>query len=258
MKTFILLTIVQLTSLFSYSFILPIETVIKKSTATAGNQIFAVEQDVIFKDASREYVVRESWLIEGDKNLKVTATGVGDLKDSFRFVAIYNNKNRSIMYGKNKATEVTGRDFFERYLSIRSSDSYKNYLNALTISPAVRLSRVAGAPAFAIGELSPVGSLKPQIWIDQESFTLRRMRLPSEADVSFSDYATYGKIQYPKSKKVKWAGKEVIIKVKSVSTKTNASLNSFYPQNLDQPTEIQVANKGPVSVVIDEFYKRFR
>jgi hypothetical protein len=258
MKTFILLTIVQLTSLFSYGFIMPIETVIKKNTALSGNQIFSVEQDVIFKDASREFVIHESWLIEGDKNLKVVATGLGELKDTFRFVAIYNTKNRSLLYGKNRATEITGRDFFERYLSIRSYDSYKNYLTALTISPAIRLSRVNGAPAFAIGEPSPIGKLKPQIWIDQETFSMRKIRLPSEAEVSFSDYATYGQIQYPKVKKVSWAGKEVLIKVKSLGTKTGATLSSFYPQKLDQPTDMQIASKGPVALVIEEFYKRFR
>lgn len=258
MKTFILLTIVQLTSLFSYAYIMPLDAVLKKNTALSGNQIFAVEQDVIFKDAIREYIVHESWLIEGDKNLKVTATGVGDLKDSFRYVAIYNNKNKTTLNGKNKISQATDADFFERYLAVRSVDSYKNYLHDLKINPAVRLSRAGGATAYAVGEPSPAGTLKPQLWIEQDAFTLRKLRAPSEAEFSFNDYAAYGTIQYPKTKLVSWAGKEVQIKVRSVSTKTGATLNTFYPQNLDQPSEILISNKGPIAVTIEDFYKRFR
>ncbi len=259
MKTFIVATIVQLTSLFSYAYVMPLDVVLKKNTALTGTQIFAVEQDVIFKDQVREYIIRESWLIEGDRNLKLTATGTGDLKDSFRFVAIYNTKNKTILMGKNKVTQVTELDFFERYLAIRSTDSFKNYLSEMKIAPSIRLSRAGGAAAFALGEASPTANvLHTQVWIEQESFALRKIRLPSAAEVSFSDYSTFGNVRYPKSKKVSWANNEVQIKVRSVTTKTGATLNTFYPQNLEQPSEILLANKGATATLIEEFYKRFR
>ena len=258
MKTFILATIVQLTSLFTFAYVMPLEVVLKKNTALSGSQIFSVEQDVTFKDAVREYVIRENWLIEGDKNLKLTATGLADLKDSFRFVAIYNNKNKTMVSGKNKITQPNNIDFFERYLAVRSVDSFKNYLAALSIAPNIRLSRAGGAVSFAIGEASSLDALKPQIWFDQDEFFLRKIRLPGQAEISFHDYATFGLIRYPKTKLVSWAGHVVQIKVRSVSTKTGATLNAFYPQNLDQPSEVLLTNRGPAGAVIEEFYRRFR
>ena len=253
-----LLTIVQLICSFSYGFILPLDAVLTKSVALNGNQIFSVEQDVIFKSGSEDFVVRESWLIEGDKNLKVTATGQGALKDLFKMTAVYNSKTKTMMMGKNKVSEYVTPDFFERYLSVRSTDSFKKYLTELTIIPNVRLSRAAGSVAFAIGEPSPAGLPHPQIWIDQELFEIRKLRLPSSAEITFDDYEVNKQIYYPRTKKISWAGHEIVIRVRQISTKTKASLSTFYPQNLDQPSEINLASKGEVGLFIQDFYKRFR
>ena len=259
MKTFLTLTIVQLASLFCFGFIVPLDVVLKKNTEMSGNQIISIEQDVYFKDAVQELAIHESWLIEGDKNLKVTATGLGDLKDNFKFSAIYNNRTKTIIFGKNKMSEVLSLDFFERLLSVRSLSSYKTHLAELGIVPNIRLSRANGAISFAVGEPSPVGSMRPQLWFEQETFRLKKMRTPSEAEISFDDYASVSPfIQYPKTKRIEWAGKSALIKVRSVTHKTNATLSSFYPQNLEQPTEILLLNRGPVGQAIEDFYKRFR
>lgn len=238
---------------------MPLETVVKKTVALSGNQIFTVEQDVIFKFGAEDFVIRETWLIEGDKNLKLTAVGVGSLKDMFRLVTIYNSKSKTTLYGKTKQTELTNSDFFERYLTVRSPDSFKNYLSLLSIPASIRLSRAGGATAFAIGEPSTPDIGKPHVWIDQDTFQLRKLRFLSESEVSLEDYAMYGKgFRHPKTKKIAWGEQNVLIKVRGVSTKTNATLSSFYPQNLDQPSEITLASKGNVGLVIQDFYKRFR
>ena len=258
MKTVMLLTIVQLICSFSYGFILPLETVLTKSVALNGNQIFSIEQDVIFKSGSEDFVIRENWLIEGDKNLKMTATGQGALKDLFRMTTVYNSKTKTMMTGKNKVSEYVTPDFFERYLSIRSTDSFKKYLTELTIVPSIRLSRAAGSVAFAIGEPSPVNLPHPQLWIDQELFEIRKLRLPSSAEITLDDYEVNKLIHYPRTKKISWAGHEIVIRVRQISTKTKASLAAFYPQNLDQPSEVNLASKGEVGLFIQDFYKRFR
>ena len=117
-------------------------------------------------------------------------------------------------------------------------------LNEMDIPARIRLSRSGGAMAFAIGEASRVDSLHAQLWIEQENFALSKIRLPSGAEVAFSDYATFGNILYPKTKIVSWAHNQVQIKVRSVTTKTGATLATFYPQNLEQPSDVQLANGG--------------
>jgi len=259
MKTVMVLTIVQWFCAFSYGFVLPLDTVLNKTVALSGNQIFSIDQDVIFKFGSADYVIKENWLIEGDKNLKLVATGQGPLKDLFRLVVIYNSKSKTVMFGKNKHSELVLSDFFERYLSIRSIDSFKNYLKWLSIAPLMRLSRADGSTAFAIGEPSDPDIGKPQLWIDQDTFQIRKLRFLSEAEVSFEDYAVYGKkISIPRTKKVSWGDHSILIKVRNVSTKTGASLSSFYPQTLNQPSEDLLASKGGIGLVIQDFYKRFR
>lgn len=253
-----LLTIVQFVCSFSYGFIIPLDAVLTKSVALNGNQIFAVDQDVIFKSGSEDFVIRENWLIEGDKNLKLTATGQGALKDLFKMTVVYNSKTKTTMNGKNKISEYVSADFFERYLSIRSTESFKKYLAELTVVPNVRLSRAAGSIAFAIGEPSPANTLHPQIWIDQDVFEMRKIRLPSSAEISFDNYEVFKTIHYPRAKKIAWAGHEIVIRVRQVSTKTKASLSSFYPQNLDQPSEVNLVSKGELGLFIQDFYKRFR
>lgn len=257
MKTALILTIVVAFSNFSYGFILPLQPAMKKTVALSGNQIFSVDQDVIFKSDSEDLVIKENWLIEGDKNLILTATGQGSLKDLFKMVIFYNSKNKTIMVGKSRQTEPVNPDFFERYLSIRSLASFANYLNDLSVAPLIRLSRVAGLPAFAIGEPS-TNILKPQVWLDQETFQIRKVRFPSEAQVSFDDYAAYDKIWYPRLKVVNWGHQSATIKVRQVTTKIKASLANFYPQKLDQPSEASLSSKGPIGLTIQEFYTRFR
>ncbi len=259
MKTFLILTIVQTISLFSYGFILPLDVILEKNILINGSQIIAIEQDVIFKDGGQELVIHESWLIEGDKNLKLVATGVGELKDAVKIVAIYNGKARTTQVGKSRVTDAVAPDFFERYLSVRALGSYKNYLSELGVAPQVRLSRADGAIAFAIGQPSAPSALKPQLWFLQDSFQLRKMRFTSGAEISFTDFAVVNpKLDYPKTKKIEWSGKSVTIKIKSINDKPKVAITQFYPQNVDVPSELVVSNKGALGQLIEDFYKRFR
>jgi hypothetical protein len=259
MKTFLTLTIVQTISLFSYGFILPLDLILEKNVATSGNQIFSVEQDVFLKEGMREVAIHESWQVEGDKNLRLTATGLGELKDVVKIVAIYNGKTRTSMIGKNRVTHPAPVDFFEKFLSVRSVHSFKTYLNELSIDPSVRFSRADGSITYAIGQASPVGSLKPQMWFQQDNFQVRKIRFPSEAEATFSDFAEVSpKLIYPKMKKIEWSGKTAIIKVKSIVDKTKIPISNFYPQNVETPSELLVSNKNTMGALIEDFYTRFR
>ncbi len=261
MKTYLLLpllTIVQLFTCSANAYVLPLDTILRKTTSLSGNTIISVEQNVIFREGNIDYVIKEEWLIEGDKNLKLTATGTGELKDLFKVSYLYNNKKRTQVLGKNKVVTDSTHELFEKFLTIKSVDSYLGYLKELGISQKVRLSRASGTISLAIGEPSTERTLSPQFWIDQDFFHLNKIRFPSEAEVEFSEYKKYGTLQYPDLKFVAWADKAATIKVTKVSTKTDATIKSFYPQSLDTPSEILLGSKGAVGQKIEDFYKRFR
>lgn len=237
---------------------MPLDTILKKSIVHSGKTIVAIEQNVIFREGNTDYVIKEEWLIEGDKNLKLTATGVGELKDVFKLNYLYNNKKRTQIVGKSRVVTEATRELIEKFLAVKSMDSYLNYLKELGISNRVRLSRSSGTISFAIGEPSTERALSPQFWIEQDYFHLNKIRFTTEAEVEFTEYKTYGTLQYPDLKFVAWADKGAIIKVTKVSTKTGATIKSFYPQTLDQPSKMNLANKGALGQKIEEFYKRFR
>ena len=76
LKSFVT-TIVLLTAFFTTknvsAYILPLDTIMEKNIAQSGRRIISVDQDVIFRNGISELVVKENWLIEGDKNLILTA-----------------------------------------------------------------------------------------------------------------------------------------------------------------------------------------
>jgi hypothetical protein len=242
----------------AYGYIPNLDFILNKTTSTTGRQILAIEQDVTFKIDTEEAVIQENWLIEGDKNLKLTARGQGLFKENLNLHYLYNAKNKTSVVAKNKITTPLTTDFFQKLLFIRSADAFKNHMKELSITNQVRLSRADGRTAFALGD--PSGAkLTPQIWIDQDEFVIRKIRLPSETEIELSDISAISNDLYiAKTQVISWNNLQIKIKVKSVSTKTGATLSNFYPQNLDTPSEISFTNKSVLTEAIDQFYKRFR
>ncbi len=258
MKILIYLTIFLTKVHLALAYIPTLNFILNKTTSTTGRQIISIDQNVIFKVGNEQAVVQEIWLIEGDKNLKLSAKGQGSFLQNINLHYLYNAKNRTSMVAKSKISTAMSTDFFEKLLFIRSTDSFKNHLKELSISNQVRFSRADGRITFAIGD--PSGSkLNPQIWIDQDEFVIRKIRLPSEVEVDLSDIVQVSNdLWIAKSQTINWAGLQVQVKVKNISTKTGATLANFYPQNFDQPSELSFSSKSVLNEAIDQFYKRFR
>lgn len=258
MKFLIYLTLILTKVQLAQAYIPNLDFILNKSTSTTGRQIISIDQDVIFKIGTEEAIIQENWLIEGDKNLKLTAKGTGFFKSGIDLQYLYNNKTKTSMIGKNKITTPLTTDFFQKYLFIRSTEAFKNHLKELGIMYQARLSRADGRVCFAIGEASRE-KLTPQIWIDQDEFILRKIRLPSEVEIELSDVYPAGKDLFvAKTQMISWAGIQVFIKVKTVTVKNGITLSSFYPQNLEHPSEMSFTNKSTLTEAIDQFYKRFR
>lgn len=256
------LTIVQLLTCSAQAYILPFETILSKTVEQSGTSILEIDQNVIFKEGGQEYSVHEKWLIEGDKNLKLVATGNGPLKGLISLNYLYNSKKRTHLSGKNKIVQEVKPDFFERWLTIRSADSFKNYLKENSISNKVRLSRASGVVSFAIGEMATAEAIYPQVWINQELFHINRLRTASFADLEFANFNNYSKeetfFQYPLQKNISWSGNNVEIKVTRVVMKSDSTLKDFYPDTIQIPSEFSLTTVGPVGQKIEEFYSRFR
>lgn len=261
MKTFTLLTVmtlVQFISSLAGAYILPLENILQKNAALAGAGILSVEQDVHFTEAGKTYTVHETWLIEGDRNLRLTARGLGELKDAVNLTYLYNGKNRTQKTGTNRQTKVAGADFYEKFLGIKSKDSYPAYLKELGISEQVRLSRAGGHVCFAVGDMSPsMTQLNPQIWFEQDSFRLAKIRFSSQAEVDFTDYEERNGVHYPKKKQIEFNGQTVSVNVTKFGPSTS-SLRDFYPETVEAASILNTSAVGTVGAQVEAFYTRFR
>ena len=252
------MTLVQLVSPIAIAYILPLDFILQKSSGLAGSSIISIEQDVQFKDGSKTYSVKETWLIEGDRNLKLQARGLGELKDAISVNYLYNNKNRTSFLQKTKSIKPAPADFFEKFLAIKSKDSYLGYMKEMKIGDSVRLARAAGQVCFAIGNISTETDVQPHIWFDQSSFRLSKLRFPSLAEIEFSDYVEKDKVHYPRQKTISWQGKTITIKVTKITTKTSSTIKDFYPDELQASAPITLSGFGLAGSVMEEFYTRFR
>lgn len=262
MKTFTLLTVmtlVQFVSSLAGAYILPLENILQKNALLAGAGILSVEQDVHFVEGGKTYTVRETWLIEGDRNLRLTARGLGELRDAVNLTYLYNNKNRTQKIGTNRQTKTAGPDFFEKFLAIKSKDSYLGYLKELGVSDQVRLSRAAGNVCFAVGDTSPsVTQLTPQIWFVQDSFRLAKIRFNSQAEINFTEYEERNGVHYPKKKLIEFNGQTVNAVVTKFGPSSSSSIRDFYPDTVEAASVLNISSLGGVGPLIEAFYTRFR
>lgn len=260
----LILSLILIHSLQAQAYIPDIGFILKKSSMTTGKKIIQIEQEVTFKVGEEVARIDETWLIEGDKNLKMNAVGKNLYKDNIKLNYLYNGKTKTVMTGKNKNSFAISADFYPRYLFIRSKDSFFHYLNELGIPQQVRLSRADGVISFLVGQASDK-ILNPHIWIGQDDFVIRKIRTPTSAEISLSQIAILPNDVYvAKSQTISWLSMTsnenatVQIKIKKIDLKAPGSIASFYPQNLDTPSEMTFANKTVLTSVIEDFYSRFR
>jgi hypothetical protein len=260
----VILGLVLIQSITANAYIPELGFILKKSSQTNGKKIMRIEQELTFKVGDDEAKIDETWLVEGDKNLKVSAVGKNLYKENIKLNYLYNGKTRTFMSGKNKNVSQVTSDFYQRYLFIRSKDSFLGYLKDLNISNDVRLSRADGVISFAIG-LPSDKVLNPQFWISQDDFILRKIRTSTSAEISLSQIANLSNdVSVAKVQNISWLSLttnlnvSVQIKIKKVDLAAVGNISNFYPQNIESPSEITFANKTLLTQVIEDFYSRFR
>lgn len=266
MKSALRLTLVTTILAFSFiipstgwTFVLPLDFVVKKTVAKTGRSPISIDQEITFKAGKDSLKTQENWLIEGDRNLKVSAFGLEPYKENIKVNSLFNSKQKTQVLGKTKTQTAVGNDFYQRLLFIRSSDSFMQYLRELGISEKTRLSRADGRVSIAIGRPSQGEDKSPQIWIDQDEFLIRKIRMPSGTEISLSDYVKVNDdFWIAKTQVIKWAGVTATVKVKNFSVKNAATIQQFYPQNFEAPTELAFNESSSIAQVVEDFYKRFR
>lgn len=282
-KIILPLLVILAAPLFASAYIMPTRTILQKTSENAGSGIYAIEQELQFSNGDDTVTVKETWLIDSDRTMRLTVTGGKDLQNSFRLQFIYNGNLKWSMVNNTRKNEKVPDDFLEKYLNFRNPEIFANTLAQNKIVPNsayakkplaragndikydpeswVRLSRTGGVVNYALGVPSPVDQEagSPGIWIEQDQFVVRKLRLPSQVEMSANNYNQFAKgLSYPRSRTVRWGNNTVTIRLISAAARPQAAVALFQPASLDNNLKWDGIESLPAKEVITEFYTRFR
>ncbi len=259
-------------SFLSHAYIPPLRMILERTSENAGNGVYAIDTETTFTDGTNEASVKESWLVENERTLRLTVTGLKELK-GLKLTYLYDNGQKWAMKAQKRESQAMPVDFIERWHHIRNADALTNVLVATHLIPdfkkekqsrtifeesILKLSRSQGVVNYAIGENKKELGI-PKLWVEQDFFVIRKIRLPSQVELEFDNYKSYSKgLNYPKSKLIRWGQNKVTVNTLSVVPKTGNLSAQFNPQSLDNSNQSEVLFNHPLKPLLEEFYSRFR
>lgn len=245
-----------------------------------GKGVYQIEQEVIYKQGAEAFTVKETWLVAGENAMRLTLEGRGPLKGLVQGTIVFTSANKTYIDAATSAahTPHLGEDWLEPMFHFRNSKYIRNRLVTLKVVPAeaeherpplpsegdvkyeppsfLRLSRVGGAIAWAIG-IAPSVGVAPTMWLEQDQFVLRKYRGANQAILHADDYAKYEDgFWYPRQRTYGFGGFTIevqTLRVKSLG-KLQADDKSFKASSLSAKDALKL----PDTDALKEFYSRFR
>lgn len=260
------------------AYIIPTKVILQKTIDNNGSGVYSIEQEVVFSMNGENIPVKETWLIENDRTMRLTAKG---FQNQLNIQFIYNGNTKYFL--TNQRMQMPAPDeLIEKIFQFRNYDTLAQYLFQKKIIPQtglnlnntelkgkkteynpedfIRLSRATGVVNYAIGvRPESVEQKNPGIWIEQDQFVVRKFRWPSGAEVIAQNFTEYGRrLHFPKERIVTWGDKQVTIKVINVAARTGSYAQMFQVGSLDVKTNMETIKDKPGYEMIKEFYSRFR
>lgn len=270
--------------------------ILEKTVGNGGTGAYVIEQDVIFVGAQETLALREIWTIENETNQRVFVRGPKELSGQISFQALYLGPNKVTPAGRSQQNSRLSEDFFERMLYTRRTETLANWLSQLKIykpfvapapppppksrakakrgerekekkvefpywpDPNVRLARIGGVTTWALGAASPVeGDALPGIWIEQDMFSVRKLRFPSFVEVNGDSFGTFARgLKIPQQRTVKWNQKAVQINVIKVTGLPANRKPNLATARLENQNKFEGLQDPELAQTIEEFYRRFR
>ncbi|MGZ3722823.1 MAG: hypothetical protein ACXVA9_07845, partial [Bdellovibrionales bacterium] len=196
----------------SFAYIPEYSLIASRTADTHGKGSYLIEQYVTFHKESEEFTVKETWLINGESSMRVTLEGRGPLKGLVQGSMVYEGSQKFFIEpsGTSPRAQRLGDDWLEPLFHFRNSKFFRSRLVGLKVAPAesvhdraalpsegdikyeppgfVRLSRVGGTVAWAIGLPPSSGANHPEVWIEQDQFVVRKYRGLDQVVVKANDY----------------------------------------------------------------------
>jgi hypothetical protein len=283
MKALIFFALV-LGSVAAWAYIPPYWMILSRTADNHGHGVYQIEQEVAFQQGDEPLIVNERWTIESENTMRLEVTSRKQ-SEPFHLTYIYRDGRRHWVDENGvKKSERVPEDWFEPFLYFRLSKNLKALAVQRGMAPAtslksepykytakkpspdpepyVRLSRVDGLVAYAIGTPTPASTneMLPGIWIEQDHFLVRKVRFASQAELTAQNYKNFHDLWVPRDMQISWQGHEAKVSVTNVISlgPEAKKKSSFDPSDLNFGKNPQVASQLPNDPAIRDFYSRLR
>jgi hypothetical protein len=286
LRVWISLCVILFAAISAHAYIPPYWMIMSRTADNHGKSSYLINQDIVFSHGDEALVVNERWTILNENSMRVEVTGKQQLRDKIRITYIYHNNKRYFLdeTGARKSEKIPA-DFFEPYFHFRLSKNIKPLLVSQNIAPAVslksephrysaknptptlepyvRLARSGGVVTYAIGNPTPVSSetASPGLWIEQDQFVIRKIRLPSALEVVAQNYTSYSQgLWLPQVRHVSWGNQTAQVQLVGVNSISQGPKlkSSLEPSALTDTKEPVQPSQWPEDTIIREFYTRMR
>lgn len=268
----------------SWGYIPNLKMILSRTAENHGHGIYRVEQEVSFQQGEETFLVREIWSVKDSQQMRLEAKG-RKKAENLSYTFIYDGQNRySVDSNGIRKSSRPPDNWFEPYLYFRYQKHIRPRMVSEKIIPTealeeklppidptksknkqdfLRLARVGGVITYGISQAPPQGdsSARPGLWIEQDVFNVRKIRLPSQAVISADEYSIFaGRFALATKQTVRWEDKVAQIRVISVKSLPNTKevLRLFEASSLDFGKDPNVANKSSDIGPVDSFYSQFR
>ena len=251
------------------------QTIVKKMSRNNGRREYRFVREVILESKEKTIKAREAWSVAHGDRMKVEVSSL-DSSNPWSFAILYEKNDRKTL-SKNKALRSFKKspDFFEPLFHDRSHRSllrrmvnyrflppwiaestapaYVDGKTKMTPEPFITLSPMEGTVNYAIGALnnSEGGNNQTQLWVEQDSFLIKKGRLQSRAEFVNEGFQTFtGGLKLPGQQQISWNDK--VAKIKLIKVERFKSKKSDWKLSGNKTGSI------PSDPLIKEFYSRFR
>ena len=261
---FILLGIIAFT-INAAAYVPTTRTILNRTAKNSGTGTYAVELEVQIETKAEPIVLRERWVAKDAEKLKVSVQSVRGISPAVKFDVVYLNGRKYASYESGKSSSwnsqflepalfsKTGREILNSMLAAKILNA--NWLSQYERPSAKpngtpKLARTGGSISYFLGERTPISSetLLPGLWIEQDSFLIRRVRYPSQDEIQLDDYQVKNGLWVAVDRQYTWG---------TMKAKTSLiSAKSITDNNFSAPNSSGVAS--PLPEFIADFYTRFR
>jgi hypothetical protein len=282
-----MLVLVSFLSSSAWAYIPPFWMIMSRTAENHGRGPYMIQQEVTFRSGDEPLVVQEIWIVENEQRMRVRISGRRSLKDHLQAVYIYDGGKKYFVdnHGAKKVARV-GSDVFEPFFQFRFSKNIKPVMRFMGMIPPsallepkkptptkldaaisenesyIRLSRLGGTVSYTIGQPTPVGAAPlPGLWIEQDNFVIKKLRLPSQVEVLADKYTSYPRnLWLPQTRQVKWGDKSALITVTQVKPlEAGAEVKRLLSESsLDFGKDPTISQELPTDETVKDFYTRFR